>query len=144
MPAFDPGAGRPGLAIQSGGDRPVGDIMTPRIAVEWIDANDPPEVQLQSLRQSRYSHVLLARGTADEMLGLVSKDELLHRVLDGKPPRIEAALSQPAIVHESARIFRILDMFKKAPTHVRLRRSSAVAVCGERMRRVASLRTERM
>ncbi len=97
------------------GDRPVGDIMTPRIAVEWIDANDPPELQLQSLRQSRYSHVLLARGTADEMLGLVSKDELLHRMLDGEPPRIEAALRQPAIVHESARIFRILDMFKKAP-----------------------------
>jgi CBS domain containing-hemolysin-like protein len=100
------------------GDRPVADIMTPRIAVEWIDANDPPQVQLQSLRESHYGHVLLARGSVDEIIGLVSKEELLHRVLDGEPVRIEAALRQPAIVHESARIFRILDMFKKAPVRM--------------------------
>jgi putative hemolysin len=100
------------------GDRAIADIMTPRIAVEWIDANDPPEAQLQSLRESHYGHVLLAKGSVDEIIGLVSKEELLHRVLDGQAVSIEAALRQPAIVHESAKIFRILDMFKKAPVRM--------------------------
>src|SRR3954468_18018936 len=77
------------------GDRPVADIMTPRIEVEWIDANDPLESQLQQLRESRYGHVLLARGGVDEILGLVSKQDLLHRVLDGEALTVEAALRQP-------------------------------------------------
>lgn len=100
------------------GDRPVADIMTPRVAVQWIDANDPPDAQMQSLRESHYGHVLLAKGSVDEILGLVSKEELLHRLLDGEAPRIEAALRQPTIVHESAKIFRILDLFKKAPVRM--------------------------
>jgi CBS domain containing-hemolysin-like protein len=100
------------------GDRPVADIMTPRVAVEWIDANDPPEVRLQALRESHYGHVLLARGTVDEIVGLVSKQDMLHRMLEGGPASIEAAVSQPVIVHESAKIFRILDLFKTSPVRM--------------------------
>jgi len=49
----------------------------------------------------------------DEIVGLVSKQDLLHRMLEGEAVTIQAALRQPVIVHESAKFFRILDLFKK-------------------------------
>jgi CBS domain containing-hemolysin-like protein len=43
---------------------------------------------------------------------------MLHRMLEGEPASIEAVVSQPVIVHESAKIFRILDLFKTSPVRM--------------------------
>jgi putative hemolysin len=49
-------------------DRPVRALMTPRPAIEWLDADAPPEEHRRSVAESRHSYYPVARGDLDELL----------------------------------------------------------------------------
>lgn len=100
------------------GGRPIADIMTPRRAVEWIDADDPNEETLRIIRQCRHEQLIVGRGGIDEPLGMIVKKDLLDQALDGRPLDPMAALREPLIVHETTRIFRVLERFQKAPVRL--------------------------
>jgi CBS domain containing-hemolysin-like protein len=100
------------------GVRPIADIMTPRRDVDWIDADDPPDVILRTIRECRHDQLLVGRGDIDEPIGMILKQDLLDQVLDGRPLDPMAAIRQPVTVHEATPIFRVLDQFKKAPVRL--------------------------
>ncbi len=100
------------------GSRPIGDIMTPRTEVDWIDADDNREDTLKSILESRREQLLLARGGIDELLGVVAKRTLLAQVLGGGELDLLAAAGQPLMVHESMPIFKVLEQFKQAPVRL--------------------------
>lgn len=100
------------------GIRPIADIMTPRRDVDWIDAEDPPDVILRTIRECRHDQLLVGRGNIDEPLGMILKQDLLDQVLDGKPIDPMAAILQPVTVHEATPIVRVLEQFKKAPVRL--------------------------
>lgn len=100
------------------GVRPIADIMTPRRDVDWIDADDPPDVILRTIRESRHDQLLVGRGDIDEPLGMILKQDLLDQALDGKPLDPMAVLRQPVTVHEATPIVRVLDQFKQAPVRL--------------------------
>jgi putative hemolysin len=100
------------------GNRRIGDIMTPRTEVDWIDADDNREETLKSILESRREQLLLARGGIDELLGVVAKRTLLAQVLGGSDLDVLAAVGQPLMVHESMPIFKVLEQFKQAPVRL--------------------------
>ncbi|CAN7474882.1 hemolysin family protein [Bosea sp. LjRoot9] len=100
------------------GDRRIGDIMTPRRDIEWIDADDSPAEMLRTIRACRHEQLLVGRGDVDEPLGMILKKDLLDQVLDGKTLDPMAVIREPVIVHEGVPIFRVLDQFKKAPVRL--------------------------
>ncbi len=100
------------------GDRQISDIMTPRRAVDWIDAGDDREEILQTIRESRHEQLLVGRGDIDEPLGMIAKRDLLDQVLGGEELDPAAVIRDPLVVHESASIFRVLEQFKKAPVRL--------------------------
>jgi CBS domain containing-hemolysin-like protein len=100
------------------GDRRIGDIMTPRRDIEWIDANESPAEILRTIRTCRHEQLLVGRGDVNEPLGMILKKDLLDQVLDGKTLDPMAVIREPVIVHESVSIFRVLDQFKKAPVRL--------------------------
>jgi putative hemolysin len=100
------------------GDRPIANIMTPRRDVEWIDADDPPDEILRTIRESRHQQLLVGRADIDEPLGMIAKKDLLHQALDGQPFDPLAAMREPVIVHEGTKIFRVLEQFQKAPVRL--------------------------
>ena len=100
------------------GDRPIGDIMTPRPEVKWIDADNSHEDILQTIRTCDHARLLVGRGAIDEPLGMVVKKDLLDQALDGKSLDPMAVIRQPVIVHEGARIFRVLERFKASPVRL--------------------------
>jgi putative hemolysin len=100
------------------GDRRISDIMTPRVDVEWIDADDNAQEMRKKIRECRHDHLLVTRGKIDEPIGLVLKKDLLDQILDGKPLNPLAVLRKPLVVHEAMRIFAVLDQFKKAPVRL--------------------------
>jgi len=53
------------------GNRPIGDIMTPRRDVEWIDADDPQEDILRTIRDCRHDQLLVGRGDIAELAAAV-------------------------------------------------------------------------
>jgi putative hemolysin len=100
------------------GERRIGDIMTPRPELDWIDAEDDREDMLRGIRDSRHDQLLVGRGGIDEPLGMVLKKDLLGQVLAGQPLDPLAVVREPLIVHESAPVYRVLEQFKQAPVQL--------------------------
>ncbi|TAM11858.1 MAG: HlyC/CorC family transporter [Nevskiaceae bacterium] len=100
------------------GDRPVGDIMTPRVDVEWVDADLPPEELLAAIRACPHSQLLVGRGDIDDPLGMLIKHDLLHQVLDGAAPDPLALVHEPLVIPEGTPVFRVLEAFRSAPVRM--------------------------
>jgi CBS domain containing-hemolysin-like protein len=104
--------------VLSIGDRPIGDIMTPRIDVDWIDIEDDREEILKTIRECRHEQLLVGKGDIDAPLGMILKKDLLDQALDGKPLDAMAVIREPLVVHEATPIFKVLEQFKKAPVRL--------------------------
>ena len=98
-------------------DSPVRTIMTPRPRVQWVDLNGPKEQILNRIRSCPHAQLLVCRGSLDEIVGIVRKQDLADHVLDGRSPDVEQVTRPPLIVHESTAILRTLDLFRKTPVH---------------------------
>jgi len=97
------------------GDKRISGIMTPRIEVEWIDADDSPEEILATVRKCPHEQLLVGRGSIDEPVGMVLKKDLLDQVLDGRKFDPLAVIQDPVIVHEARRCFRCWSGSKPDP-----------------------------
>jgi len=93
----------------------LGWIMTPRVDVEWIDANDDIGELRQRIRQCGHAQLLVGKRTIDEPIGMVLKKDLLDQILDGQAIDPLAAMRQPIALHETMPIFRVPEEFKSAP-----------------------------
>jgi CBS domain containing-hemolysin-like protein len=100
------------------GERRIGDIMTPRTEVDWIDSDDDREAILRTIRECRHEQLLVGRGGIDEPLGMVVKKDVLDQALDGQPLDPMAVIRQPLVVLESMPIFNVLEQFKRAPVRL--------------------------
>jgi CBS domain containing-hemolysin-like protein len=108
------------VRVLSIGGRRISDIMTPRREIDWVDIDDDPKETLRIIRECRHDHILVGRGNIDEPLGMIVKQDLLDRVLDGERLDPLAVMRQPLIVHEAMPIFRVLDQFKRTPIRLAL------------------------
>jgi putative hemolysin len=78
-------------------DRRVRGIMTPRGAIDWIDADmDDAEIRAH-LARSPHTRIPVARGTVDDIIGVVQARDLVQALIEGRPLDI-AALAKPAPV----------------------------------------------
>lgn len=98
--------------------RSIGDIMTPRLAVEWIDVDHEREEILRTIRGCRHEQLLVGRGGIDEPLGMVLRKDLLDQVLNDHQLDPVAVMRDPLVVFEATPIFKVLEMFKRAPVRL--------------------------
>jgi CBS domain containing-hemolysin-like protein len=62
--------------------------------------------------------LLAGKGRRTEPLGMTLEKDLLHQMLDGEAPNPIALIREPLVVHESAPILKVLELFKKAPARM--------------------------
>ena len=98
-------------------DSPIRTIMTPRPRVQWVDLDSPNDKILSKVRACPHAQLLVCRGSVDEIVGIVRKQDLIDQVLAGGAPNVEQATHAPLIVPESTAILRTLDLFRKTPVH---------------------------
>ena len=65
--------------VLSIGDFRVGDIMTPRPEVDWVDADASREEILRTVRECEHEQLLVCRGSIDDTLGMILKKDLLDQ-----------------------------------------------------------------
>jgi magnesium and cobalt exporter, CNNM family len=100
------------------GNRVIGEIMTPRTEVDWIDINDDREAVRRTVLDSSHGELLVGRGSIDEIVGVVAKKDLLGQVLAGRELDPAAAVGEPLLIHEGVPIFEVLELFKQAPVRL--------------------------
>ena len=65
-------------------DRPVREVMTPRTEIDWIDISCGRDDIRAALAATPHSRIPIARGSVDDIVGVVSTRDLLVALLDGQ------------------------------------------------------------
>lgn len=99
------------------GDRRVGDLMTPRPQVSWVDANDPPEESWRAMSDSGHSNFPICDGNLDAVLGTVSIKDLWLQTTQGRRPDLQEAMHPSQLVLENAPALKVLETFREAGIH---------------------------
>lgn len=96
------------------GDRRVVDLMQPRGQMEFLDATDPWDVSLQTLRRTAYSRFPVVDGEPDRVLGVIHVKDLFLASTNGHPIDLRALAKKPLFVPEMAPALEVLDLFRES------------------------------
>jgi CBS domain containing-hemolysin-like protein len=117
---FEPAEKRMVRGVLGLAERPVTAIMTPRPAVVWLDANDSQEAILAAIRASPHREFLVGRGSIDDIVGIVRKEDFLDACLEGRHFDLEKMARPPTVVPDLASVLDALELFKRAPVEMAL------------------------
>lgn len=96
------------------GDRPVTDIMVPRVDMFCLPLDMPVEEMLQSISRARHERVPVYNEDKDDIVGILFARDLLNNVWRGKTQgSILNLLSKPYFVPEQKTINGLLHDFQK-------------------------------
>jgi putative hemolysin len=95
-------------------------LMTPRTEVTWFEVNEPIESVREKIIKSGKSRFPVARGSLDDVIGVVRAKDLLARALANEPFDLTACLQPPLFVPESLTALKMLNRFRDANTHIAL------------------------
>ena len=79
-------------------DRPVREVMTPRIEVDWIDVAAKPDEIRAALREIPHSRIPVADGSVDNIVGVVQARDLLTRALDGQALELQSLCRSAPVI----------------------------------------------
>jgi putative hemolysin len=94
------------------GDLRMGAIMVPRTEVDWLDLEDPLEEVRRKIASSRYSRLPVAKGSLDDVVGVVKAKDLLGLCLSGEPLDLQAAVRPAVFLPETTTALQLLETFK--------------------------------
>ena len=95
------------------GDRHVGELMTPRHEVVWLDVDDPPDELDVIVRGSEHSRFPVIRSNPDEVIGILRAKAFLT---SDRPIRLDALIEQAVFVPETMEALRVLEIFRRSGT----------------------------
>jgi putative hemolysin len=79
-------------------DRPVREVMTPRTEVDWLDVDSTRDEIREVVAETPHSRLPVARGSVEEIIGVVSTRDLLLAVLEGKPLELETMIRPAPVI----------------------------------------------
>jgi putative hemolysin len=101
-------------------DRAVMALMKPRHEIVWLDVDAPTERTMKQVASSSHSRFPVARGSLDNIVGMVKEKDLLSCCMSGRPMNLTEMAQPPLFVPGAIPAFRLLEMFKKSRTHIAL------------------------
>lgn len=99
-------------------DQRVGAVMTPRMEIVWLDLDDPRAVIQRKIAESTHSRFPVARGSLENVLGVVHAKDLLAQTLSGAPLDLSAVMDAPTFVLNTFSTLKLLERLKQARTHL--------------------------
>jgi putative hemolysin len=98
------------------GDRRVGNLITPRTEIEWLDLEDPSQENLQKVLRSGHSRFPVGCGSLDDIRGVAQARTILAARLDvahiSGEVDLKALLQPPVFVPENMPALRALELFR--------------------------------
>ncbi|MBI3307176.1 MAG: HlyC/CorC family transporter [Candidatus Omnitrophica bacterium] len=91
------------------GERPVRTIMTPRIDMVALDAEDPSAKHVEMMKKYHFSSFPVYQGSPDNILGVLFVQDYMLNSAKG----IQGVLKQPIFIPETKRIDDLLEDFRR-------------------------------
>ena len=105
-------------AIMSGimrlADRPVREVMTPRIELDWIDRNASEDDVRAAIRATPHSLMPVADGSIDSIVGVVKARDVLAALLDGRRASLGRLMKKPVILPDQLDAMDALRVLQRA------------------------------
>lgn len=95
----------------------ISSLITPRTEMVWLDLNDTREANIAKMKDDSYSSYPVGRGNVDNIVGIAQAKDLLGQWMQTGELNIEAAMTAPVFVPESATVAGAIRMFKKEGVH---------------------------
>jgi len=105
--------------IFDSGDRPVTEIMIPRVDMFCLPINMPAEEIIKEVIRGRFERVPIYREDRDDIIGILFARDLLNDTLLSRPfTSIEKMLARPYFVPEGKTINGLLHDFQEKSMHM--------------------------
>ena len=66
-------------------DRPVREVMTPRMDIDWIDVRSTPEEVRKALLETAHTRIPVAEGSVENIVGVVEIRDVVAALLENRP-----------------------------------------------------------
>ncbi|MBM3569826.1 MAG: HlyC/CorC family transporter [Alphaproteobacteria bacterium] len=94
------------------GDREVGQIMTPRTEVVFLDLAEDVAVNLKRIADSPHTRFPVIDGDPENVIGIVAVKEIAAQSFAGRPVDLRAALRPPFFVPETTSALALIELFR--------------------------------
>jgi putative hemolysin len=102
------------------GDRTVRDIMHPRIDIDALDVDTPPDEVIGAVAMAGFSRLPIHEGDLDHIIGFVYTKDLLLRQHMGWPIELRKLVRPALLVPETLSIGKLLERFRLKRTQMAL------------------------
>ena len=94
------------------GDRRVSSLMTPHTVMDFLDTEDPDDVNRTKIIESSHSRFPVLAGDIDQVLGVVQVKDLLAMLLERGKLDLRAVTHAVPFIPQSALALKALELFK--------------------------------
>ncbi|WP_374320620.1 hemolysin family protein [Aquabacterium sp.] len=93
-------------------DRQVGSMMIPRSDIAWLNLEAPLKENLAVIALHGHSRYPVCRGSLDDVVGVITAQQLLHQITQGQDNDLTAGLQPAVFVPETLSGMELLDHFR--------------------------------
>ena len=101
-------------------DRPVREVMTPRMEIDWIDANAEPAEIRRQLTESPHNRILVADGSVDDIIGVVQARDVVTALLTDQPLDLRSLMRSAPVVPDQVDAMDALKALRSADVPIAL------------------------
>jgi putative hemolysin len=99
------------------GDRPAAAFMTYRSEIAWLDIDADTDEIMKTVWESQTAQIQhyfpIADGTLDNIVGVVSVEDILSSKARGKQPVLTSLMKTPHFVPETLSALKVFEVFKQ-------------------------------
>lgn len=99
------------------GDQRLGDILTPRTQVVWLDIDKPFHENLAKMNDSLHSKFPVGKGSLDNFLGIIHTKDVFRKLVANEKFKLEDCISDTLVLPESMKVFQALEALKSSGNH---------------------------
>jgi len=99
------------------GDKCLGDILTPRTQLVWIDIEDSFEENIRIMNESLYSKFPVGKGSLDNFQGIIHTKDVFSKMVSGEDFTLDACIEKTLVLPEAMKVFQALESLKKSGQH---------------------------
>lgn len=94
------------------------EILTPRVDVVLIDANDDSKTIYDTIMRERYSRIPVYEDNIDNIIGILQTRDYLEKLSRGESPDIKELVTSAHFIYKTRKLSDILSDFKQKKLHI--------------------------
>jgi putative hemolysin len=95
-------------------DRPVREVMTQRMDVDWIDVDADAEAIRERLLETPHTRLPVGRGSVEDIIGVVQARDIMAALFRGEALNLTALLRKAEVVPDQVDAMDALDVLRRS------------------------------